>query len=179
MMLRNWERIPENAKIKQVTIKLENKNEWYVFVQCDLANKIEDPIEQHINKQLDKRLECGIDVGLTNLVKDSNDNVYGNLSTLKEMEQYHRKLLRKRDHHKLFSSRWKKLNIKAAKYYTKISRAKKLQLDELSKILVDKYSMIGIEKLNIKDMLERNPYDKKRSIRRNISLASWGKLFKR
>jgi putative transposase len=168
MMLRNWEQIPDDAKIKQVVVKQENKNEWYAVIQCEVNTSA---LPATGNKPI-----CGIDVGLMNFVKDSQDNTYGDIAWLQEMEMHHRKLMKKRDHHKRFSHRWKRANKQAAQYATKIARAKKLRLDEISRVLVDSFSMVGVEALDIAGMKKREPGDRRTSMRRNIALAAWGKL---
>ncbi len=149
------------GKMKQINIKKYPSGKWFVNIIEETNKKI---VKQKIKDIV------GIDLGLIDVVYDSNNN---KITNPKYFEKHYKKLVklqRRLSKTKIRSNNRLKLRIKVAKQYEKLVNTRNDFLHKLSRYYVNNYDAIGIENLNISNMV-RNRY-----LSRSILDASWGKL---
>jgi len=157
--------LPKDGKIFTITIKKNKSNQWFVCIS------IEFEIQESLQHQ---GPEVGIDVGITKLVTLSNGEEILN------PRFYEKKLDRLKVLSKQFSRKKKgsknqeKQRVKLAKVYNKITNQRHDFLQRLSFNLTKEYSLISLEDLDLKRMVEgkgyKNPYSK------GILDSGWGIL---
>ena len=157
----------EECTPKTLTFKREADG-WYCIVSCELENPI--PLEP-------TGKEIGIDLGLHNLVATSDGDFLGDLNPLKKAEIKLRKLQEIKDRKKKGSNRRKKAVKQVAKAYQHLTRAKKYQLDVISRKLVNENDLIAIEDLDLVQLTNLGGDNAQgRGLRRNFGLAAFGIL---
>ncbi len=149
------------GKIKQITIKKEPSEKWYAFVNEE--NK------EIINKQPTERI-VGIDLGLTDIVYDSEGNKICNPRQFKKYEERLVKLHRKLSKKERGSKNRNKARIRIAKWYEKLANSRNDFLHKVSKYYINNYDVIAMEDMDITHMVNNNHFSK------SILDASWGKL---
>lgn len=148
------------GKIKQITIKHEPSGKWF-------ASIIEETKNQETIKTATKIV--GIDLGLSSLVHDSDNN---KITNPKHLKKYAKKLafLNKKFSKKVKRSNNKnKWRLKLAKQYEKIANTRDDFVHKLSRYYVNNYDVIGLEDLQINNMVKGH-------FSKQILDASWGKL---
>ena len=139
--------------IKTCTVKKE-EDKWYVIFAY----------ETEYNETISETDEAiGIDVGLSNFAVFSDETVIANPRFFKEEEKKIAKLQSRRD-----KTKSKKLNKAIQKRHSKVKNKRKDFCHKLSRKIVNKYSKIFVEDLNINSMKE----DMKR-LSKSINDASW------
>jgi putative transposase len=148
------------GKIKQVTIKHEQSGKWF----ASIAEETENIKQIRTIKNV-----VGIDLGLIDIVYDSDNNKIANPRHLK---QYAERLA---FINKKFSKKYKgsnnrnKWRIKLARQYEKLANTRDDFLHKTSRYYVDNYDAIGFEDMHISNMV-------KGYFSKSILDASWGKL---
>ncbi|KAB7709187.1 IS200/IS605 family element transposase accessory protein TnpB [Bacillus aerolatus] len=112
----------------------------------------------------------GIDVGLKDFAVLSTGEVFSNPRFFRTLEQRLVKAQRIMSRRKKGGSNWNKARIRVARLHEKITHARKDYLDKLSTCIVKNHDIIGIEDLQVSNML------KKRSLSKAISEASWSEF---
>ncbi|MDI6737516.1 MAG: RNA-guided endonuclease TnpB family protein [Nanoarchaeota archaeon] len=125
------------GKIKQVTVKKESSGKWFAFVIEELDKEL-NPIEKI------KRV-VGLDVGLDNLVYDSDGNAVKNPRHLNKYKERLAKLQRQLSKKKKRSENRSKQRIKVARLHEKIVNTRNDFLHKLSRYYVGNYDAIGME----------------------------------
>lgn len=148
------------GKIKQITVKKEASGKWFASVVEERNITIpKQPIKKVI----------GIDLGLTDVIYDSDKNKITNPRHLKKkaerLAHFQRKLARK----KKGSNNRLRARIMVAVQYEKISNARNDFAHKLSRHYVDNYDAIGMEDMPITNMVHTN-------LAKHILDACWGKL---
>jgi len=154
---------PIEGKIKTVTIKKTNTNQWFVSFSCD------EVVPNHFWKP--KKEDVGIDVGLKVFLADSEGNKVKNPRFFKKSERELRVKQRSLSRKKKGSIRRRKNRLSVAKTHEKISNQR---IDFVNKLVFDyvsRYKNIFIEDLNIKKMVSEKQFSK------SISDVSWGLFF--
>ena len=147
-------------KICNLTIEKSKTNKYY----CSICVDIEQKEYEHTGEVI------GIDLGIKDLVIDSNGNKYKN-------PKYQAKAEKKIKHlNRLYSKKTKgsknqeKTRLKLATAYEKLSNKRKDNLHKITTKLIKENDIICIENLNIKDMA-KNHY-----LAKAIQDASFGTL---
>jgi len=149
------------GNIKQITIKKESSGKWFASIIAEQRiTTIKKPIKKII----------GIDLGLENLVYDSEGNRVENPRHLNKHSKKLTLLQRRLSKKKKSSKNRMKARIKVAKQYEKLVNLRNDFLHKLSRYYVDNYDAIGLENLQIKDMV-KNKY-----LSKSISDVSWNKF---
>lgn len=147
------------GKIKQVTIKRHNTGKWFACISVDNGST-------QIEKAPVKR-SVGLDMGVKYFSTDSDglqiENPQYLKNTLEKLRIEQRRLSRK----KRGSENRNKQRIKVARVHERITDQRTDFLHKLSRYYVDKYDMVAIEDLNIKNMI-RNHH-----LARSISDVAW------
>lgn len=143
--------------IKNATIKLNPSGKYYVSLLVEYDNQIPTkPKVEHSSA-------VGVDLGIKTYATLSNKLSYtypmyleNNLVKLKELQV------------KFSKSKSKRVRLKIAKLYEKITNQRLDFIHKLTKELVTKYDSIAIEDLDVKGMLEGHS-----DLARRISDCSW------
>lgn len=146
--------------IKQITVKQFSSGKWYAFV-------VEDGVK-HPKKAMEGVI--GIDVGLQNLIYDSDGNCVKNPKHLLLKEKRLKHLQRLVSSKKKKSNNRNRFRIQLAKQYEKVVNSRNDFLHKLSHYYSSNFNVIGVEDLQIKNMVQNRNYSK------SISDASWGKF---
>ncbi|WP_433632026.1 RNA-guided endonuclease InsQ/TnpB family protein [Halomicrococcus sp. NG-SE-24] len=151
--------IPNDAKLKQVTLKKEPTGEWYATFGVELDR---EPPTKPENPE-----RCvGIDVGILKYAHDTDGHAVGSLDLSDErerLEREQRKLSRKR----YGSNNYERQRRRVANCHADLKRKRRDFLHKLSAYYAREYDLVAVEDLNVKGMLE-SP-----SNSRNTASAAW------
>ena len=143
--------IPDEADIKEVTVKKETTGEW--FVSFGLETEDEDLPEKPDLDALDTSNSIGIDLGVLNYIHTTDGLSVDWLDLEDEYERLRReqrKLSRKEEK----SNNWEKQRIEVAKIKRRIRRKVLDFQQKLTTWIVREYDAIFVEDLDVKPMLE-------------------------
>ena len=147
-------------KIRNLTVKRSNSGKYYCSICCDC-----EILEyEHIGEVI------GIDLGIKDLVIDSNGNKYNNPKYLNKVEKKIKHL------NKLYSKKTKgsknqeKARLKLAIAHEKLCNKRKDNLHKLTTKLIKENDVICIENLNVKGMTKNH------KLAKAIQDASFGTL---
>ncbi|MDP2906761.1 MAG: transposase [Nanoarchaeota archaeon] len=148
------------GEIKQVIVKRYSSGKWYAYVSTELKVsipkcKIKDVV--------------GIDLGLNEVVYDSDGNSVSNPKHLRKKADKLSKLQRKLSKKKKGSSNRNKSRIRLSRQYEGLVNCRDDFLHKLSNHYVQDYDCIGFEDLQINNMV-------KCKLAKSILDASWGRL---
>jgi putative transposase len=154
--------VPDDATIKQVTVKREPTGEWFatfgVEVDRDPPNPPETP-EQCV----------GIDVGILKYTHDTDGLAVGSLDLSDERERLERaqRSLSRKEHG---SSNWEKQRRIVARRHADLKRKRRDFLHKLSAYYAREYDLVGVEDLDAKGLVELPGNS------RNRASAAWGEF---
>lgn len=146
--------------IKSITVSRTTDNKYYISL---LVETNVEPLKENNNT-------IGLDLGLKDLIVDSNGHKYKNHKYLTRSQNKLTKEQRKLSLMKKGSSNRNKQRIKVARLHKHIQNQRNDYLHKLSKKIIDENQVICIEDLKVKDMEQNN------KLARNISDVSWSKL---
>jgi len=149
------------GKVKQITIKKERSCKWFALISIEEEISIKN---QSINKVV------GIDLGLNNIIYDSDNNKIINPKHLKKHEKRLILLQKRLSKKKKSSKNREKVRLRLARQYEKLTNIRNDFLHKISRSYVDNYDAIGMENIHIKNFVKNNRLSK------SILDASWGKL---
>ena len=146
--------------IKSITVSRTTDNKYYMSIL------VETEIEQlePTNKMI------GLDLGLKDLIVDSNGHKYKNHKYLTRSQKKLAREQRKLSKMMKGSNNRNKQRIKVAKLHKHIQNQRNDYLHKLSKSIIDENQIICIESLSVKDMMNDS------KLARNISDVSWSKF---
>jgi putative transposase len=151
--------IPDDATLKQVTVKKEPTGEWFATFGVELDREPPEPPE---NPE-----QCvGIDVGILKYAHDTDGTAVESLDLTDErdrLEREQRKLSRKQHG----SNNYEKQRRRVAEYHADLRRKRRDFLHKLSNYYAREYDLVAVEDLNVKKMME-SP-----SNSRNTASAAW------
>ncbi|GAA0255942.1 RNA-guided endonuclease InsQ/TnpB family protein [Haladaptatus pallidirubidus] len=151
--------IPDDAKLKQVTLKKEPTGEWFATFGVELNR--EPPTKPENSERC-----VGIDVGILKYAHDTDGQAVGSLDLSDErkcLEREQRKLSRK----VYRSNNYERQRRRVAKCHADLKRKRRDFLYKLSAYYAREYDLVAVEDLNVKGMLE-SP-----SNSRNTASAAW------
>ena len=148
------------GNIKSITISKTTDNKYYVSL---LVETNVEPLEA-TNKMI------GLDLGIKDLIVDSNGHKYKNHKYLTKSQVKLAKEQRKLSHMQKGSNNRNKQRIKIARLHKKIQNQRNDYLHKLSKKIIDENQVIALEDLKVIDMEQNN------KLARNITDASWSRL---
>lgn len=152
-------RVPR-GKIKTLTIKQNCANQWFAVFSCELNT----PIVQHAYP--DKSV--GVDAGIIDLVALSNGELVNNPRHFVKAEKRLKLLQRKLSRKSRGSKNRAKARLRLAKQHVNVVNRRRDFLHKLSHRLTTRYASIGVEDLNIKNMVRNH------CLAKHISDAGWG-----
>lgn len=162
--------------IANVTVK-ESKNRWMLSVNVRVSDSLWSQYHLLRTKR-DKKRVVGVDLGIKNAAVFSDGTVIENIrayeKSLGKLRRLNKRLSRQRGFNKrtgeVESSRYARTRSQVRKLHGRVSSLEEDFAHKLSKRVVDEFSLIGLEDLNVAGMV-RN-----RSLARSVSHASFGRL---
>lgn len=148
------------GKIKTLTLKREPSGKWFAIFTVE-----EGIVEFHSNQGA----SVGVDLGLSKLVVVSDGSIIANPRHIKKCEGKIALLGKRLSRKKKGSHNRFKAKVKLARAYEKLGNTRNDFLHKTSRSLVNRYSLISLENLNIKGMVQEK-YGKQ------INDAGWGML---
>ncbi|MFP9192744.1 RNA-guided endonuclease InsQ/TnpB family protein [Natrialbaceae archaeon A-CW1-1] len=151
--------IPDNAKLKQVTLKKEPTGEWFATFGVE--------VDREPPEKSDKLTDVvGIDVGILKYAHDTDGTAVGSLDLSNERERLEReqRTLSRKQHR---SNNYEKQRRRVAECYAGLKRKRRDFLHKLSAYYAREYDLVAVEDLNVKGMME-SP-----SNSRNTASAGW------
>ena len=146
--------------IKSITVSRTTDNRYYMSLLVEEENKPKKPTDGMI----------GLDLGLKDLIVDSNGKKYKNHKYLTKSQSKLAKEQRKLSKMVKGSNNRNKQRIKVARLYKKINNQRNDYLHKLSKSIIDENQVICIEDLKVKDMMNDS------KLARSISDASMSRF---
>ena len=146
--------------IKSITVSMTTDNKYHISILVEEENKPLEPANKMI----------GLDLGIKDLIVDSNGKKYKNHKYLTKSQNKLAREQRKLSKMVKGSNNRNKQRIKVARLYKKINNQRNDYLHKLSKSIIDENQVICIEDLKVKDMMSDS------KIARNISDVSWSRL---
>ncbi len=157
-------RVPK-GKIKTLTIKVNNANQWFAIFSCELENRG----KQHTFPQ---NSTVGIDMGLENFAILSDGISIPNPRYLIKSEHKIRRLQRRLSRKKKGSKNRGKSRFRLAKQHLKVANQRTNFLHKVSKSLTIRYGIIAVEKLNIEKMTKNH------WLAKSINDAAWSQFLR-
>lgn len=163
VILSGSKNLSQISNVRNVTISKTPDGKMYASV---LSGEVVNPLPQTGN-------QIGIDLGLIDLVADSQGNKIKNPKFLEREHDKIKKLHQVLSRKKKGSKRRNKTRIKLARRYQKIKNQRNWYSHQISTDLVRKYDLICCEDLNISGMLANH------RLAKSISSASWYSLIEK
>ena len=148
------------GNIKSITVSMTTDNKCYISLLVEEENKPKKPTDGMI----------GLDLGIKDLIVDSNGKKYKNHKYLTKSQSRLAKEQRKLSKMVKGSNNRNKQRIKIARLHKHIQNQRNDYLHKLSKSIIDENQVIVLEDLKVKDMEINN------KLARNITDASWSRL---
>ena len=146
--------------IKSITVSMTTDNKYYISL---LVETNVEPLKESIKT-------IGLDLGIKDLIIDSNGHKYKNHKYLTKSQNKLAKEQRKLSKMVKGSSNRNKQRIKVARLHKHIQNQRNDYLHKLSKSIIDENQIICIEDLKVKNMMSGS------KLARNISDVSWSKF---
>ena len=146
--------------IKSITVSKTTDNKYYISLLVETEIEPLEATEKMI----------GLDLGIKELIVDSNGKKYKNQKYLTKSQEKLAKEQRKLSKMVKGSNNRNKQRIKVAKLHKHIQNQRNDYLHKLSKKIVDENQVIALEDLKVKDMEHKN------KLARNITDASWSRF---
>ncbi len=152
--------IPENAIIKQVTVKREPTGEWYATFGIDMD-------ETTPEKPGNPENVVGIDVGILKYAHDTDGYAIESPDFSEERERFERaqRHLSRKEHG---SANWEKQRQVVAERHADLKRKRRDFLHKLSNYYATEYDLVAVEDLDAKELVELPGNS------RNRAGAAWG-----
>ena len=146
--------------IKSITVSMTTDNKYYISLLVEEETESINLMDNAI----------GLDLGIKDLIVDSNGHKYKNHKYLTKSQKKLAKEQRKLSHMEKGSNNRNKQRIKVARLHKHIQNQRNDYLHKLSKKIIDENQIICIEDLKVKNMMNDS------KLARNISDVSWSRL---
>ena len=148
------------GNIKSITVSRTTDNKYYMSLL----------VETEIEPLKETKKMIGLDLGIKDLIVDSNGHKYKNHKYLTKSLEKLAKEQRKLSKMVKGSNNRNRQRIKIARLHKKIQNQRNDYLHKLSKKIINENQVIALEDLKVKDMEQNN------KLARNITDASWSRL---
>ena len=146
--------------VKSITVSMTTDNKYYISLL----------VESEIKPLKESTRTIGLDLGLKDLIVDSNGNKYKNHKYLTKSQTKLAKEQRKLSKMVKGSNNRNKQRIKVARLHKKINNQRNDYLHKLSKKIIDENQIICVESLLVKNMMSDS------KLAKNISDASMSRF---
>ena len=146
--------------IKSITVSRTTDNKYYMSLLVETEIEQLEPSKKMI----------GLDLGIKDLIVDSNGHKYKNHKYLTKSQEKLAKEQRKLSKMVKGSNNRNKQRIKVARLHKHIQNQRNDYLHKLSRKIIDENQVIALEDLKVIDMEHKN------KLARNINDASWSRL---
>ena len=146
--------------IKSITVSRTTDNKYYISLLVETEIEPLEPTKKMI----------GLDLGIKDLIVDSNGHKYKNHKYLTKSQVKLAKEQRKLSHMQKGSNNRNKQRIKIARLHKKIQNQRNDYLHKLSRRIIDENQVIALEDLKVINMEQNN------KLARNINDASWSRF---
>lgn len=143
--------------IKSVTISKTPTNKYFASILCEVPEKFKEKTGKSV----------GIDLGIKDFIVTSDGEKVKNPNFDRKLKQKLGKAQKHLSRKTKGSNRYKRQRIKVARIHEKITNSRKDFQHKLSTDLINRYDMISLESLAVKNMV------KNRSLSYSISDSSW------
>ena len=161
--IKQHRQIPEDYKIKSVTVSQTPSGKYYASILCEYENQVQ-------TAELKDFL--GLDFSMKELYKDSNGNEPCYPRYYRQAEKRLKREQRKLSLMKKGSSNRNKQRIKVAKLHEKVANQRKDFLHKQSRQIANAYDCVCIENLDMKAMSQALNFGK------SVSDNGWGMFIK-
>ena len=151
---------PVKGKVKTLALKHESSGKWFAIFTSEEESVVSCPHQG---------AKVGIDLGLSKLAVVSDGSIIANPRHIKKHERKIAVLCRQLSKKKRGSHNRVKAKVKLARAYEKLANSRLDFLHKTSRSLVNNYSVISLENLNIKGMVQER-------FGKQINDAGWGML---
>jgi putative transposase len=151
---------PVRGKVKTLALKRESSGKWFAVFTSE---------EKDTKPYVNHGAEVGVDLGLSKLAVVSDGSVIANPRHIWKHEQKIAVLARRLSKKKKESKNRLKAKVKLARAYEKLADSRRDFLHKTSLRLVRTYSVIALENLNVKGMVQKK-------FGKQINYAGWGML---
>ena len=152
----------DSAKVSRINVKYHN-GKWYVNLTSEIQEAEAVEIVQIVQK-------VGIDVGILTFAALSDGTKIDNPRYFRKSEKKLARLQRRLSRKKTGSNNREKAKVKVTRLHDKIANQRKDFLHKASCGIVQKYDLIAVEDLSIKNMINN------RHLSKSIADAGWGKF---
>ena len=146
--------------IKSITVSMTTDNKYYISLL----------VETNVEPLKESNTSIGLDLGIKDLIVDSNGHKYKNHKHLTKSQNKLAKEQRKLSKMVKGSNNRNKQRIKIARLHKHIQNQRNDYLHKLSKKIIDENQIICIEDLKVKNMEQNH------KLARNIVDASWSRF---
>ena len=151
---------PIKGKVKTLVLKRESSGKWFAIFTSE---------EKDTEICVNHGIQVGVDLGLSKLAVVSDGSIITNPRHIKKHERKIAVLGRRVSKKKKGSCNRAKAKVNLARAYGKLGNSRRDFLHKTSDSLVHRYSMISLENLNIKGMVQKR-------FGKQINDAGWGML---
>ena len=151
---------PVKGEVKSLVLKREPSGKWFAIFTSEEESVVSCP---------NQGAKVGIDLGLSKLAVVSDGSIIANPRHIKKHERKIAVLCRQLSKKKKGSHNRVKAKVKLARAYEKLANSRLDFLHKTSRSLVNNYSVISLENLNIKGMVQEK-------FGKQINDAGWGML---
>ena len=139
--------LPDDATVKQVTLKKEKPDEWFAIFGVEMDT--EPPAKPSL-EDIDTAEMVGIDVGILKYAHDTDGTAVESLDLSEERDRLEREQLSRKEHG---SNNWEKQRRRVAECHLDIKRKRRDFLHKLSAYYAREYELVAVEDLDVKGML--------------------------
>jgi len=162
-------RIPDNCKIKSVTVSISNGDYFYASVLYEYEKQ-----EKNVILPENPKVK-GLDMSFSEFYKDSDGNTPGYKRNYRSNENKQVRLQKKLVAQKKGSNRYRITKAKLSRLYEHTKNSRKAFIEETSTRLVRNNDVIVVESLNLNGMKE----SKMKGYGKSVSDLGWGMFVRR
>ena len=141
-----------NGKIINATISKEPNGKYYISVLYKLPD---------INRITSPKTIVGLDIGVKNLITQSDGIIHLNNKYIEKYEKRIKKCQKELSRKQKGSNNYYKCKLNLSKLHTKLKNARKYHLHKITKHIVTNYDVIACEKLDVENMINKSNLSKK------------------